>query len=470
MTVSSPEGSSVVPRDVRCAGEIRVRALIGYGSGQPPSQVLLDTAEEIRACCGHSHLKSTRLAWGWSGPAAVTRLSAVAEAADLPERGTDERTWRRWESGHLPDADYQDRLARLFETGPVQLGFATDYTHPSGGDRTNRRNALRLGAAALMAPVLSAESEARELTRRSEQTDLGPSGLDHLRQTIAGYGHNYSQHSADVLWHAALGDRRHVAELLQMRMTLKQRRELYVAAAWLSLILAWSAHDRGDTRAALAYAADARHHAGEAEHDEAAAWAWDVEATTWLYDDRPEEALRAAQRGIGLAPVGSAAQTRLTGQVARTHARLGHAASASDALMTLRGMADRHASHEMGLFSADVVRVWSVTATSSLWLGDDEQARRYAEQALVAYEQHPQVSPTRLAITALDLGMACARLGDPEQAVAHGLKAISTPRYAAAIVSRSVGLGVSLERAYPHAAVVAQLRQGVAELGKGSWS
>ncbi|MGV9775079.1 hypothetical protein [Streptosporangium sp. NPDC003464] len=151
------------------AGELRARAVAEHGE-QVPSPVLHDIARKIHACCEHSLLKSTRLARGWSVPEAVTRLFALAETAGLPERGADERAWRRWENGNHPDADYQDRLARLFKTGPVQLGFATDYTPRSlGGDRTNRREALRLGAAALIAPGLptNAEHEARELTRRS---------------------------------------------------------------------------------------------------------------------------------------------------------------------------------------------------------------------------------------------------------------------------------------------------------------
>jgi hypothetical protein len=446
-------------------GEIRGRASAGFGE-MVPAQVINDIAQQIHACCGHSLLKSHRLARGWSLKEAVDRLIEVAGAQGLPARGADERALRRWESRGHADADYQDRLARLYETGPVQLGFAADYTPPSGGDRTNRRDALRLGTAALFAPGLlgGAEQEVRELTRRSEETDLGPSSLAHLQRAIADYGRHYARYSADELWVSALGDRRHVADLLQHRMTLKQRRELYVAAAWLSLVLAWAAHDRGQTRAALAYAADARHHADEADHPEAVAWAWDVEATTWLYDDQPGEALRAAEQGAALAPAGSAAQTRLTGQVARAHARLGHAGPASEALTMVRGLAERHTPHATGLFSADAVRVWSVAATSSLWLGEAEQARTLASQALEVYEQAPSISPTRRAITALDLGIACARLGDAEQAVAHGLGALATPRPAAAIATRSASLQMTLERSYPGASAVARFRDSVAAL------
>ncbi|MET9339298.1 hypothetical protein [Nonomuraea sp. NPDC003804] len=451
-------------------GEIRARAAVEFGE-TAPAQVYNDIAQQIHLCCGHSLLKSHRLARGWNPQEAVDQLIEVAEAEGLPVRGVEVRSLRRWESGGHADADYQDRLARLYETGPVQLGFATDYTPTSGGDRTNRRDALRgaarLGAAALLAPGLlatTAEQEARELTRRSEETDLGQSSLAHLQRVITDYGRHYARYSADELWEASLGDRRHVADLLQHRTTLKQRRELYVSAAWLSLVLAWAAGDRGQVRAALAYAADARHHAEEADHPEAVAWAWDVEATTWLYDDQPDEALRAAQQGAAVAPAGTAAQTRLTGQVARAHARLGHAGPASEMLKVLRGHAERHEAHATGLFSADAVRAWSVAATSCLWLGDSGQAHAFASQAMDVYEQDPSISPTRRAITALDLGIACARLGDPDQAVAHGLDAIATPRHAAAIVSRSASLQATLERSYPGAAVVSRFQQGLAEL------
>ncbi|PZG09155.1 hypothetical protein C1J01_38035 [Nonomuraea aridisoli] len=280
---------------------------------------------------------------------------------------------------------------------------------------------------------------------------------------IDGYGRHYARYDADELWRSAIADRRHVAQLLEHRMTLKQRRELYVDAAWLSLVLAWAAHDRGDVRTALAYAADARHHADQADHAEAAAWSWDVEATTWFYDEHPAQALQAVQHGLAVASADGAARVRLMGQLARAHARLGHVISASDALGHLRHQAEQQPLHAPGLFTADAARVWSVAASSSLWMGDNQQARTCAEQALGIYEADPRISPTRRAVTALDLGMAFARLGDPEHAVAHGMTALSTPRQAAAIAVRSGTLCVALERAYPKAAVVAQFRHSMAQ-------
>jgi transcriptional regulator with XRE-family HTH domain len=333
----------------------------------------------------------------------------------------------------------------------------------------NRRDALRLSVAALAAPALFAsdgERLARELTRHSEETDIGPSTLDQLRHVIGEYGHHYARYPAGDLWRSALADRRRVAELMQLRMTLRQRRDLYVAAGWLSVILAWSAHDQGDDRAAIAYAADARHHAGEADNDEVVAWARDVEATVWFYDGRPNpnDALHAAEHGAQAAPPGSAAHIRLTGQLARIHAQLGHADATAQALTGLREQAETQPLHAPGLFTADTARILSITATSHLHLRQDEQAARYALQALGTYDDAPAASPTRRAITRLDLATACARLGDPEQAVTHALATVSATRYASVIATRASALRATLERDYPGSAAVAQLGQGLAEL------
>ncbi|WP_433259389.1 hypothetical protein ACQPYK_50095 (plasmid) [Streptosporangium sp. CA-135522] len=189
-----------------------------------------------------------------------------------------------------------------------------------------------------------------------------------------------------------------------------------------------------------------------------------MEATTLLYDDQPDRALRAAQQGVALAPAGSVAQIRLAGQLARTQARLGHTDPAADALNLLCGHAERQVPHARGLFSSAAAQSWSVAATTSLCLGHSEQARAFADQAMEVYGLDPRVSPTRRAITALELGIACARLGDPEQAVTYGMAAISTPRYSSAIVARSSSLGATLERTYPEATVVAQFSQDVATL------
>ncbi|MEN3537870.1 hypothetical protein AAH991_22340 [Microbispora sp. ZYX-F-249] len=156
---------------------------------------------------------------------------------------------------------------------------------------------------------------------------------------------------------------------------------------------------------------------------------------------------------------------RLTGQLARVHARLGHADAATEILQVLLKQAEREPVHAAGLFTCDAARVLSISATAYLSLDQHEQARRTAQEAVTVYQQAPPwSSPTRQAITRIDLAVACARLGDPDRSVAEGLTALTATRYAAAIVTRARDLQKKLKRAYPSAAVVGNLRRGLAEL------
>lgn len=432
------------PHARQCAERHRLRA--------SPADLIHSTAERIHECCGHGRLKAFRLACGWTVLEAIRELEEAC--AGRPERGISERSWRKWEAGALPDADYQDRLSLLFSANPVLLGFAPDYSSNAttpGGDPTNRRDALRLAAAAIITPAitgaLNEESEARELTRRSEETDLGEVTFDQLGERISDYSGNYARLPAGELWERALADRRTVARLLERRTTLRQRRELYVSAAWLSAILAWAAHDRGGQRTAVAYAVDAWRHADEADHPEAAAWAKDVQATIYLYDDRPDDALAAALAGAAKAPAHTTATSRLDAQVARINARLGRRDDFAARLPQLRGHLDNLPAHVAGLFATDAAHIRSCTATSSLWLDQPDTARAYAEQAVELYESAPPgTAPSRYAIARLDLGIAHARLGDADRAVALGCEALDTPRLAAAILERGNDLDRALRR------------------------
>ena len=68
----------------------------------------------------------SRTAGPWKRPSSAS--TPCATGSTIKRRGLTERSWREWEAGARPDRDYTDLLCRLFETGPVQLGFARDYT------------------------------------------------------------------------------------------------------------------------------------------------------------------------------------------------------------------------------------------------------------------------------------------------------------------------------------------------------
>lgn len=113
----------------RCAGKIRMRSLLQVGDPIEPSITLLhNIARKIHTCCGHTLFKSHRLTWGWTLEKAVISFHAMCDAQEIKRRGLTTRSWLEWEAGRAPSRDYQDLLCRLFSTGPVQLGFSTDYT------------------------------------------------------------------------------------------------------------------------------------------------------------------------------------------------------------------------------------------------------------------------------------------------------------------------------------------------------
>lgn len=394
--------------------------------------------------------------WDVHTMARQLRQAAGSERDSLPDHDALVRSIRRWESGKITVLSERYRLLycralsidepALFPEEPAVMNREEPDTED--GDRTNRRDALRFAALLPALASLPEDAEPREFTRHSEETDVGATTLDQVRQAIATYGTDYATQPASELWGPALQDRRHVATLLQRRTTLRQRRDLYVDAAWLSTILAWLAHDSGKQRTALAYAHDAWRHADEAEHAETAAWAKDVEATILLYGNRPAEALRAARTGAARAPAGGPAAARLISQTMRISARLGKGPGA------LRTAPDHLPAHQAGLFSADVARFHSFAATSYLWLHDPQAAEAHAKEALNLYASAPGISPTRRTIALLDLAIARAQLRDLDGALALGASASHLSRPASAITDRSKDLGRVLAEKFPHSVQV----------------
>ncbi|WP_326829913.1 hypothetical protein OIE13_10045 [Streptosporangium sp. NBC_01810] len=128
---------------------------------------------------------------------------------------------------------------------------------------------LRVGLAAAMGRVLGdAADEAMEFTRRAGQSAVGQSTLDHLEVVITDIATNVNRSSPADMFTVAHAYRQRIDQLIRSLHTLKESRELYVYAGWLSQELAWLAHELGNSTAAHAYAIDALEHADQAGHNE----------------------------------------------------------------------------------------------------------------------------------------------------------------------------------------------------------
>src|SRR5205823_4112656 len=118
--------------------------------------------------------------------------------------------------------------------GPDTRSPSGDQRDPTGGDST--------GVADGAIPVDPA-AEAVEFTRVAEATEVGRRSLEHLDRVIAGMAAAFAYTPPAHLIPRARLYRRQVARFIAGRHTLRELRQLYRDAGWLSIILAWLSHD-----------------------------------------------------------------------------------------------------------------------------------------------------------------------------------------------------------------------------------
>ncbi len=255
--------------------------------------------------------------------------------------------------------------------------------------------------------------------------------------------------------------RQKVACLINGQHTLRQGRDLYRCAGWLSIVLGWLSHDLGNAVAADAYCVDAWEHGWQAEDGSICAWAMDAQASIAMYNHRPAVARDAALKGLSRAPEGSAAATRVSAQLARAYARIGAYDHFTDALLATRTRLDQLTTQDSTLFSADNGRVTSYAASSYIWLGQPKQAVPYAKEAIVFYgnASPEERSPTREAIARLDLALAYVELGVPDDAAQEVHTALASERLTGSVMSRLGDLATTINRKYPQLDVTRAVNQ-----------
>ncbi|WP_150260541.1 XRE family transcriptional regulator [Streptomyces venezuelae] len=299
---------------------------------------------------------------------------------------------------------------------------------------------------------LGAVDVARAFARHATSSELAPSDVAELDLAVHELTAAYPNRPPGSLWDSAMRHRQTAHTLLHHRRhTLREGREIARHAGMLSVVLAWIAHDTGDHEAVAAFAADARTHGHQSDAPEVTAWAEDVLATDTLYDGRPLDALAAATRGLAVAPRGSHAAYRLTAQLARAHARLGDEDGYQEAARRTDAHRPALPQCRSGLFGFDRVGIDSFNASSFLWLGRPQKAHDAATAAIGQYRSMvaPAAAPTRLAVTGLDLALAHAALGDPDEAVRAGRAALLGVRVVDAVLDRAHQLDLDLRRRFP---------------------
>jgi hypothetical protein len=160
-------------------------------------------------------------------------------------------------------------------------------------------------------------------------------------------------------------------------------------------------------------------------------------------------------------PQNTPAAVRLACQLTRAYGRLRLRDKFDEALKEAQRQFDRLPTQGSGLFSADAGRIASYAATSSIWLGRPDRAVKHAEKALAFYGDAPPAerSPTREAISRLDLGLALIAIHKPDRAAEEALQALNSERITGALLSRAAEVDSVLQHAYPALAATSQVHE-----------
>jgi len=211
------------PHPAACALSLRAQMIYASGLAEPvPIEMLTDIAAQIIAHCGHQPLKAFRLAHNWTVAHAVSEVHALCEREGLGRRGLHERSWKEWEAGGNTGYDYRDLLCRLFQTGPVQLGFARDYTpstssaaHSTAMDMDKvvssgepwsdmyRRTFVKAPALAAFASPPDLGSVFRSISPARRSGAVDPARVHDLTLVAAAYRRSYQDMPAGELLDAA---------------------------------------------------------------------------------------------------------------------------------------------------------------------------------------------------------------------------------------------------------------------------
>jgi tetratricopeptide (TPR) repeat protein len=211
-------------------------------------------------------------------------------------------------------------------------------------------------------------------------------------------------------------------------MTLDQHRQLLDAAGWLHILLSVLHYDIADREAAEASREAALRFGQESDDAEVQGWAFEAPAYFALFDGRARDAVDLCVAGQQVAPAASSVFVALNMQEARGWARLGDRRSAEQAL--LRGGAALERRPEPAQpdhhFEFDTDKFAYYASTTYAWLGMAKSAEKYALQVMESSNdpRRPNFWPGRVRGAHLDLGLALAKQGRPDEAAHEGLEAL----------------------------------------------
>jgi len=324
------------------------------------------------------------------------------------------------------------RLAAGRQQPSAQIARRLDAILAAGGELALAAGGERAVLAAIAPELGPAPDDAHgavEAARRAGASDVGAATVERLEQVTDALAVAYAAAPPQGLLGRAGTYLDYATRLLGGRLTLGEHRRLLVTSGWLSLLTATSLIDLRRQDAAAAYVATAAQMAGEAEHADLAAWCLETRAWQALISRDYPRAAAFARDAQAAAPRGSSVLIQATAQEGRAWARLGAARETYDALARVEALVsplpvpERPEHH----YVYDPSKAEAYVATTLAWIGDPA-AERIARHVLERIESGADglPRPRRAVAGRLDLALALAATGRPDEAAAVTLEAITS--------------------------------------------
>jgi hypothetical protein len=370
----------------------------------------------------------------------------MCDREGVKRRGLTERSWRQWEAGDRPSRDYEDLLCRLFGTGPVQLGFASDYTrHQASSPRVPSLPPPRLSVTT-RAPigvsleglasgehtsrwtdedvVMAAARESARFAQYAGRTNVGPHTLDQLDADLRRLVKAYPSRPVFPTFLEIADLRNRSFELLEGQQYPRQRRDLHFIAGVSCGVLSNASFDLGHMDAAATQARTAYLCAELAGSDWLRTWVRGMQSLIAYWGDRFEEAVDLAASVRETTTGQGTASVRLASIEARAHARLGNPEGVQTALRTAREEREAMRAPEEfgGMMAFPEEKQLFYSSTCQVWLGGEPRLRqtvREASQAVSVFQQAPlgQRRIGEMCLARLDIASAQLALGELDGAV-----------------------------------------------------
>ncbi|MCY9787955.1 XRE family transcriptional regulator [Nocardiopsis sp. EMB25] len=357
-------------------------------------------------------MKKERELRSWTQRDCVERLR-YQTTRELPPLHTMLDQWKRWEGGRvLPSPEYQRMIASLF--GSVSGAFFAAPRSPQE-------------ILATAAP----DADTPDLLARLRRSAVDQATLESLRLTVDRLCTDYPVVNAHQLLTEGQAWLARLADLLDMRVSLAQHREILSMAGMLALLVGCLEQDIGCNPAAESTRRSALTLGTEANDTNIVGWAHEM--TCWFALTRGDyrTVLTAAEAGIDAAGDQSVS-VQLHAQAAKAWSWIGDRGRVEVALDKGRQLLEAippptDPTHH---FQVDPAK-WDFYSMDVLRrVGEDKLADGLADEVLSKSQDWSGkvISPMRAAEALVTKGVVAARSGDLDAAIAHGRQALDGDR------------------------------------------